>query len=390
MSKNVYLESKPRFEILDGLRGVAALTVMVFHLFETYSGGWTEQIVNHGYLAVDFFFVLSGFVIGYAYDDRWDRMSLGNFFRRRLIRLHPMVVMGSIIGLLLFYFGVTAFPMIAEIPVWKVLLMAVLGCLLIPSHGSMDIRGWGEYYPLNGPAWTLLMEYIGNMLYALVFRYLPKFALGICVALFAVLTIDLCLDINMFGLLTESRQAYSPIGGWSMTAEQIYIGFARLLYPFFMGLLLSRLGARIKIQKGGFWICALIVLVVLCMPYMGNGDSKLGDGIYNLIIILAVFPLIVTMGAGSTLSGQKTSKLCKFLGEISYPLYITHYPLIYAQMSFAQLLSEMGASQGAHILMSVGVGIAAIAMAWASYKLWDLPIREKLTNKLRSRYAAKS
>ena len=97
-----YLASKPRYEILDGLRGVAALIVVGFHLFETYSQGQAFQILNHGYLAVDFFFVLSGFVIGYAYDDRWNRMSLRDFFKRRLIRLHPMVVMGSVIGALFF------------------------------------------------------------------------------------------------------------------------------------------------------------------------------------------------------------------------------------------------------------------------------------------------
>ena len=68
--KNVYLASKPRYAILDGLRGVAALVVILFHGFETYIPFFGTQHINHGYLAVDFFFVLSGFVIGYAYDDR--------------------------------------------------------------------------------------------------------------------------------------------------------------------------------------------------------------------------------------------------------------------------------------------------------------------------------
>src|SRR5574344_3172521 len=109
-----YLASKPRYEILDGLRGVAAIIVVCFHLFETYSPDPSLQILNHGYLAVDFFFVLSGFVIGYAYDDRWDRMSIGGFFKRRLVRLHPMVIMGTFIGALLFYFGdCSDFPLIS-------------------------------------------------------------------------------------------------------------------------------------------------------------------------------------------------------------------------------------------------------------------------------------
>src|SRR5574344_191338 len=116
---NTYLASKPRYEILDGLRGVAALIVVAFHLFETYSPDPSLQILNHGYLAVDFFFVLSGFVICYAYDDRWDRMSIGNFFKRRLIRLHPMLIFGTIFGACLFYLGdCSAFPMISTITSW--------------------------------------------------------------------------------------------------------------------------------------------------------------------------------------------------------------------------------------------------------------------------------
>lgn len=74
MKNNVYLASKPRYEILDGLRGVAALLVVGYHLLETYFHDGSNQPINHGYLAVDFFFVLSGFVIGYAYDDRRDCM----------------------------------------------------------------------------------------------------------------------------------------------------------------------------------------------------------------------------------------------------------------------------------------------------------------------------
>ena len=92
-NKRMLLRSKQRYEILDGLRGVAAIIVIIFHFFELYSfGNPAKQIVNHGYLAVDFFYVLSGFVIGYAYDDRWDRMSYWDFYKRRLIRLHPMVI----------------------------------------------------------------------------------------------------------------------------------------------------------------------------------------------------------------------------------------------------------------------------------------------------------
>ena len=92
---SIFSDSKPHYEILDGLRGVAALLVIAFHVFECFD--WSPA--PHGYLAVDFFFVLSGFVIGYAYDDRWKpsegrkSLTISEFFRRRLIRLHPMVLL---------------------------------------------------------------------------------------------------------------------------------------------------------------------------------------------------------------------------------------------------------------------------------------------------------
>src|ERR1700743_3818202 len=126
------IQPKQHFEILDGLRGVAAIFVVIFHMCEAWNGGDpTRQIINHGYLAVDFFFLLSGFVIAYAYDDRWDRMNQWGFYKRRLIRLQPMVVLGSVIGAALFYFQAgSVFPSISTTPVWQVLLVMLLGCTL--------------------------------------------------------------------------------------------------------------------------------------------------------------------------------------------------------------------------------------------------------------------
>ncbi len=140
--ENVYLASKPRYEILDGLRGVAALMVVLFHIFETYSKGPAYQIINHGYLAVDFFFVLSGFVVGYAYDDRWDKMTTWGFFKRRLTRLHPMVIAGTLVGAALFFFSGNAFPLTQQIEPWKFFLCLVMGLLIIPFPNSLDILGW--------------------------------------------------------------------------------------------------------------------------------------------------------------------------------------------------------------------------------------------------------
>lgn len=272
------LAAKPRYEVLDGLRGVAAAMVVAFHLFETYSGGdHTRQILNHGYLAVDFFFVLSGFVIGYAYDDRWAKgMSIWTFFKRRLIRLHPLLILGTAFGALLFYFGYhigptaeeSVFPMIATTSPWKMLAVMFLCFTMIPLGKSMDIRGWEETNPLNGPAWSLQWEYLANILYALIIRRFSTLLLGAFVAASGVLTVLLCLNIDVFGVLAaRDYAAYTVIGGWSLAPDQLLIGATRLLYPFFAGLLLSRLHASITIRRGGFLLCSIIIAAVLAMPY---------------------------------------------------------------------------------------------------------------------------
>src|SRR6195952_5791506 len=250
MAQTTYLESKNHYPILDGLRGVASVLVIAFHVLETFTGGNKFiQIINHGYLAVDFFFLLSGFVVAYAYDDRWGKMSQWDFYKRRLVRLQPMVIMGSLIGAALFYFQVSpAFPNIANTPMWEMLLVMIIGPTLIPVPVSLDIRGWQEMHPLDGPAWSLFFEYIANILYALVVRRFSKTALSVLVFLSA------CLLIHY----TVMGPQGDVIGGWSIDATQLNIGFTRLLYPFFAGVLLSRMGKLIQV-KGGFWICSLLI-----------------------------------------------------------------------------------------------------------------------------------
>lgn len=386
--ESMYLASKPRYEILDGLRGVAALLVVAFHLLETYSGGPAGQIINHGYLAVDFFFVLSGFVIGYAYDDRWGKMSIGTFFKRRLTRLHPMVVAGTLIGAALFFFAGTAFPKTIEIEGWKFALCLVMGLLMIPCGLGLDIRGWGETNSFNGPNWSLTYEYVANILYAFIFRHLPKAVLAVLCAVCAVFTLDLTLGWDIFGLFPNGPQ-YNVIGGWSLTTQQIYVGFARLLYPFLCGLLISRIlpsrrsesnpsGSPLHL-KGGFWWCALAIAVIFSVPCIG-GRQCLWDGLYQAVCILILFPLLVLAGAGSKTTDAKSTAVCKWMGEISYPLYITHFPLIYMQLNW--VAEHPAAPLWQHISVSSGVFFVAVILAWGLLKIYDTPVREWLKKTL--------
>lgn len=373
---SVFSDSKSHFKILDGLRGVAAIMVISMHIMESFAGGdATKMYINHGYLAVDFFFLLSGFVIAHAYDDRWNNMSIKDFFKRRLIRLHPMIIIGMTVGAICFYFSASTvvFPPIGSTPVWKLILTMLIGYTLIPIPVSMDIRGWAEMHPLDGPAWTLFFEYIANILYALVLRRASKPVL-------AVLTLIAAVALIQYGV---NGGRGDLIGGWSLTAEQLRIGFTRLCYPFLAGMLLSRITKAGNMGNTFIW-CSLLLIITLALPRIGGSNTAhfWMNGLYESLTIIVVFPLVVFLGASGNIKNNSLANACRFLGDISYPVYIIHYPFIYIftawvvdnHKTFAQ-------AWPVGLLLLTGV----VTLAYVFLKLYDIPVRKWLTQKYLSR-----
>jgi peptidoglycan/LPS O-acetylase OafA/YrhL len=361
-------QSKNHYEVLDGLRGVAALLVVAFHTLEPNDYGIRfNQIINHGYLAVDFFFLLSGFVVAYAYDDRWPRMSQWDFYKRRLIRLQPMIILGSLIGAAFFYSQRgTVFPLIAMTPPWKMLLVMLLGCTLLPLPIRFDIRGWDEMHPLDGPAWSLFFEYVANILYAVWLRKLSTRWLSVFTALSAVFLIHM--------LVTGEGDA---IGGWALNAAQLHIGFARLLFPFLAGMLLMRSGKRIHVRYG-FFLCSVLLFVCFALPRFGGPRHLWVNGVYEAFCIIAVFPVIVAIGAGNLQATSVSNGLCRILGDISYPLYLTHYPLIYLYTAW---IGQRPHSPAQRAGWGVLLWFTALAIGYASLKLYDEPVRAWLSRR---------
>ena len=366
---NNELGTRPHYQVLDGLRGVAALIVVVFHLTEPLASSHLDNVVNHGYLAVDFFFLLSGFVIGYAYDDRWDKLTIGGFLRRRFERLQPLVVLGMTLGAIGFYFtDSTIWPLIHTVPVWKLLVVMLIGYTLLPLPLSMDIRGWQEMHPLNSVGWSLFFEYIANMLYALGLRKLSNSALAVVVLLAGAVLLHLSVT-SLNG---------DVAGGWTLNADHMRIGMTRTLFPFFAGLLLSRVSRPIAINHAFVW-CSLLVAAVLLMPRIGGKAHLWLNGAYEAFCIIIVFPLIVYMGASGVARSQTEDKICQFLGNISYPLYMTHYVLVYFYVAWVS--NQKGITLGQAWPYALLTFSGAIALAYTSLKLYDEPVRAWLRNK---------
>lgn len=333
------ISSKPHLQMLDALRGVAALMVVWYHLFECFPFGGGEDMIrcNYGYLAVDFFFLLSGFVIGYAYDDRWPAgagtytpqapasgggLTVWEFFRRRLRRLHLMVIVGAVIGALSYLMQGGMMWDGTIVDLWQVLLALVMAILMIPCWPgcAADVRGNTELFPLNGPMWSLWFEYLGNIIYALLLRRLSTRTLTAVVVVSG--------GLQGYTILTEGALG----AGWSFVDSGFMLGMLRMLFPYSLGLLIVRC---FKVRKPagqernfGMWfaICSLLLVVLLAMPSVGNPEAPWQSGLYIMALTYVAFPLIVWQAARC---GTAPNRAAQLLGEMSYPLYAVHYPFMY-------------------------------------------------------------
>lgn len=376
ISSSAFADSKPHYELLDGLRGVAALLVIWYHVFEGFATSPIDQQFNHGYLAVDFFFILSGFVIGYAYDDRWkNTMNVKDFFKRRLIRLHPMVVLGAVLGAITFYIQGCEKWDGTQVTISMVMVAMLLNLFLIPSipGSAPEVRGNGEMYPLNGPSWSLFFEYIGNILYALFIRKLSTKALTALVVLAGI-------ALASFAMLNFSGNYHLGVG-WTLMDYNLVGGFLRMLFSFSIGLLMSRNFKPLHV-RGAFWICSLGIAVLLSIPYIGGTETPWMNGVYDSVCTILLFPMLVYLGASGKATDKATVKVCNFLGDISYPVYIIHYPFMY--LFYAWLWSnKLSFSQSWPVAVVIFVG--SILLAYISLKLYDEPVRKWLSKKFLAR-----
>jgi peptidoglycan/LPS O-acetylase OafA/YrhL len=343
---------KPHYPILDGLRGTAAILVVVFHLFEAYFPVPANHPMHHGYLAVDFFYLLSGFVVGYAYDDRWGKMNVVDFFKIRLVRLHPLVILGVLVGAIAFYFDPYTNGM-QHTSIVKLIGVTLLSFTLLPAP---DVRGWNETHPLDGPCWSLLQEYIANIIYAVFARKMSKIVLWVIVIISAI-------------ALAWTAAWRGDVGtGWSF--DTFWIAFVRMMFPFFAGLLLFRSAKLIHIPHA-YIVCSVILIILFFMPTFKH------NGIYEAACIIIAFPIVVAAGAGGQIAGR-WAKLCKFSGEISYPIYIMHYPFIYI---YTMWVATKKPTPQQIVPVACGMFIFFILLAYAALKLYDEPVRAWLKNR---------
>jgi peptidoglycan/LPS O-acetylase OafA/YrhL len=220
----------------------------------------------------------------------------------------------------------------------------------------------------------LFFEYIANILYALFIRKISNRVLFLLVLIAGAALVHLAVTSANGDL----------IGGWSVEPSQFRIGLTRLLYPFLAGLLLSRVATLTHLEHPFSW-CSLLLIVVLVMPRVGGSHQLWQNGLYDSLCVVFVFPFIVYLGASGELKEGIAAKVCRFFGDISYPLYIIHYPFIYLFMAWtANNKAALTGASGVSIrlvVVALGVLVITIVLAYACLKLYDEPVRKWLTKR---------
>lgn len=339
---------KSHYVFLDGLRGVAAALVAVFHACLVFKLGWRPE---HAYLAVDFFFCLSGFVIAYAYDDRLaGSMSFGRFALKRVIRLYPMIFAGIGFGIAYVLLSGTVIAPHAPLPVFVLATLA-----LLPAGLAFGIQA----YPLNNVLWSLFFEFFANFLYGLCGKAVRS----------AVKTEILFLFLSGSVLLLAILHFHSiELIGFSYPGAFL-AGFARVLFPFSFGVFLYRWNLRLPAVH---WTLPAVLLVVL----LGTPITAM-NWLYDFLCIALAFPMIVGAGANVRL-GALPSSVMATLGRISYPLYAIHLPLLKTADYLYRTHPDMAEDMPRSLAMALSVGVA-IAVSYLAVTLYDEPVRRFLS-----------
>jgi len=344
---------KEKFEALDGLRGLAALSVILLHRRAWFGG---DQFFGHSHLAVDFFFMLSGFVIAHAYGARvQEKGSFWPFVKDRLIRLHPMILLGSALGLVV---------LLAEIHTGRTerppypLLTYLFGFIPLPAP-------WAEHpFLVDPPNWSIFWELVANLIFAVLAVHLTSKRIYAIIVLSALPVLYACFTVP--GLFAVGAETHI-----------LLYGFPRVILSFFMGVVLLRFyreGRLPWLRMKWSGVILLIASFTLLPPKSPEA------AFFDPLAIFMLYPAIIL----STARWQpRILWPAQLSGALSYPIYILHEPvlkLISAVLIMTHIsMGDPGPIQG------VARVIGVLIVAWLCMKLYDEPLRRWLRSRFGSR-----
>jgi peptidoglycan/LPS O-acetylase OafA/YrhL len=349
---NPQLPSQHHFLVLDALRGLAAISVAVYHaciIFET------KQLLPKAFLAVDFFFLLSGIVVAHAYEARLLRGEVGDYLERRVIRLYPMIFIGALLGMSILLTS----PVVRQISSGTLVFLGLSAALCVPVIRANVYPGAHSIAPLNVPSWSLFFELFVNVLYGFVAKRLtnrPLIAVVVAAFIVEALSVAKFNGANV-GIYVENFQG----------------GFARVIFPFFLGVLINRLIAPLS-RTSSLAKTALLGFILVATLFMpGWGEWT---GFSELLVIAIVYPLIIIVAMKTTVA-PRHGRLLALMGAVSYPVYAIHMPL-FLWLARLQRRTAIRFPVSPYWWIAVAVLLSVLA-AWLVHRIYDVPLREALT-----------
>jgi peptidoglycan/LPS O-acetylase OafA/YrhL len=356
-----------RLEILDLARGVGFMIVLFVHCIGFLGGVLLMHLMPQDATILDFFFLLSGFFAGYAHDNRFrnGQKSVAQACCERIIRIYPMIVLGTIIGALVAIPDLHRLGHIIGIPTISDAIAR--GVLLLPSHiQTLNYDGSDTLFPLDVPLWFVFLDTVAYLLFLLVLRKLTLTQLAI-VAAFALIGF-------VGGVIRYNGVDFGPYWAdlpWSLP---------RVLYEFTFGYILFKLSRNYQFtiapRYAALPLLAIVVAIFLPLP-----ASSPYSGALQLFIAIVVMPLIILVGA-KTQAGPRLAPWSALAARFAYPVYALHFPIVWFLSNFRWTLHLHGVTG---ILLLVIEFLSPLLVAFCATALVDEPVRRFFLAKIRAR-----
>lgn len=354
-SEKVSIDPKHnRYVFLDGIRGMAAIFVLIRH-----TGDYWHYEFYRSYLAVDLFFILSGFIIAHAYDEKIKNgsIALKKFILIRIIRLYPVFFLSLVLATALLIAKLTLKQQIDFVILSEILTVVALTTLFLPSHMTGNIY----LFPINAVYWSLFFELISNFIYAAIRPILNNFVLATIVLISALFVLG---GSYLHGSLDT---------GYLWDSESLTTGFFRSIFGIFVGLTLYRLQDIYKHYlkyRHLPWLAFFVIAAILASPSIERYNWAI-----DAFIVVIVFPIALLCA-----SQGNESKLQHFLlvlGSASYPIYVLHIPVGIILSSIFRDYVGMFAPISGIVLVFILIVLSVLVE-----KFYDIPLRRWISNRV--------
>jgi peptidoglycan/LPS O-acetylase OafA/YrhL len=351
--------TQQHFLVLDALRGVAAIAVAIYHACIIFGG---TPLLPKAFLAVDFFFLLSGIVVAHAYERRLKQGQIREYFERRLIRLYPMILVGALLGMSV----VITSPAARGLSTGTLAYLGLSAALCLPIIRANLYPGSHSISPVNVPSWSLFFEIFVNAVYGMVAKRLTTTRL---------------VAVSLSAFIVEAIAILKFNGvNFGVYVEDFEWGFVRVIFPFFTGVLINRTFTPRTLPMSPM---APLLLAIALVATFYVPTSGVWNAVSELVAVAIIYPCVIVLAMRVVVSSGQ-GRVLAWLGAVSYPVYAIHTPL-FLWLARLQRVIALRFQISPYLWIVLAVAFS-IACAWIIYKIYDVPLREALTATMKRRF----